>query len=110
MKSTHKPGFGKASAGRHHLIAAALVGARFLRFHSIVLLALAIGAVSRGQEASTPAEEANELAKELANPVANLWSLRSEEHTSELQSPMYLVCRLLLEKNNKVRATPPLQL
>src|SRR5437762_5087517 len=23
---------------------------------------------------------------------------RSEEHTSELQSPMYLVCRLLLEK------------
>src|SRR5437762_9913105 len=23
--------------------------------------------------------------------------LRSEEHTSELQSPMYLVCRLLLE-------------
>src|SRR5437762_9863749 len=27
--------------------------------------------------------------------------LRSEEHTSELQSPMYLVCRLLLEKKNK---------
>src|SRR5437762_9890998 len=27
-------------------------------------------------------------------PVAD----RSEEHTSELQSPMYLVCRLLLEK------------
>src|SRR5437762_10444737 len=26
--------------------------------------------------------------------------LRSEEHTSELQSPMYLVCRLLLEKKN----------
>src|SRR5437879_9794111 len=24
---------------------------------------------------------------------------RSEEHTSELQSPMYIVCRLLLEKN-----------
>src|SRR6202158_4828475 len=24
---------------------------------------------------------------------------RSEEHTSELQSPRYLVCRLLLEKN-----------
>ena len=29
---------------------------------------------------------------------------RSEEHTSELQSPMYLVCRLLLEK--KKQATP----
>src|SRR5437879_7424725 len=26
------------------------------------------------------------------------FSPRSEEHTSELQSPMYLVCRLLLEK------------
>src|SRR5437763_10078707 len=32
--------------------------------------------------------------------------LRSEEHTSELQSPMYLVCRLLLEKkNDQVRRT-----
>src|SRR5437762_8192721 len=27
-------------------------------------------------------------------------SFRSEEHTSELQSPMYLVCRPLLEKNH----------
>src|SRR5256885_6796853 len=27
---------------------------------------------------------------------------RSEEHTSELQSPCNLVCRLLLEKKNKV--------
>src|SRR5688500_951863 len=29
-----------------------------------------------------------------------LWSPRSEEHTSELQSPCNLVCRLLLEKKN----------
>src|SRR3712207_7927314 len=29
-------------------------------------------------------------------PIANRW--RSEEHTSELQSRQYLVCRLLLEK------------
>src|SRR5437764_3390544 len=28
---------------------------------------------------------------------------RSEEHTSELQSPMYLVCRLLLEKKKKTQ-------
>src|SRR5437762_12289217 len=27
---------------------------------------------------------------------------RSEEHTSELQSPMYLVCRLLLEKKKMI--------
>src|SRR5437763_8070817 len=31
-------------------------------------------------------------------------SVRSEEHTSELQSPMYLVCRLLLEKKKKQTA------
>src|SRR5437879_5645280 len=30
---------------------------------------------------------------------------RSEEHTSELQSPMYLVCRLLLEKKKKKHRT-----
>src|SRR3712207_8640668 len=28
---------------------------------------------------------------------------RSEEHTSELQSRQYLVCRLLLEKNNQTK-------
>src|SRR3712207_7744026 len=31
--------------------------------------------------------------------------LRSEEHTSELQSRQYLVCRLLLEKKNNHRLT-----
>src|SRR5574341_1810439 len=30
-----------------------------------------------------------------------VWELRSEEHTSELQSPTNLVCRLLLEKKKK---------
>src|SRR5437763_6495127 len=30
---------------------------------------------------------------------------RSEEHTSELQSPMYLVCRLLLEKKKENNRT-----
>src|SRR5690348_3937295 len=30
---------------------------------------------------------------------------RSEEHTSELQSPVHLVCRLLLEKKNKTMST-----
>src|SRR3712207_6990766 len=34
--------------------------------------------------------------------MARAWAglMRSEEHTSELQSRQYLVCRLLLEKNN----------
>src|SRR5437764_5233525 len=40
--------------------------------------------------------------------VTNAHVVRSEEHTSELQSPMYLVCRLLLEKKkkNKNKRTP----
>src|SRR5690348_18499096 len=35
--------------------------------------------------------------------VVDGWNelLRSEEHTSELQSPVHLVCRLLLEKKKK---------
>src|ERR1017187_8014217 len=35
-------------------------------------------------------------ASSMVNGLASI--SRSEEHTSELQSPMYLVCRLLLEK------------
>src|SRR5438876_8690069 len=31
---------------------------------------------------------------------------RSEEHTSELQSPVHLVCRLLLEKKKKKKKLP----
>src|SRR5256885_9768621 len=34
---------------------------------------------------------------------------RSEEHTSELQSPCNLVCRLLLEKKKKPRPEQPRQ-
>src|SRR5205809_1803015 len=35
-------------------------------------------------------------------PAAPSWSRRSEEHTSELQSRLHLVCRLLLEKKKNV--------
>src|SRR3712207_7837417 len=35
--------------------------------------------------------------------------VRSEEHTSELQSRQYLVCRLLLEKKKKTTRYPPNQ-
>src|SRR5690348_18127195 len=34
---------------------------------------------------------------------------RSEEHTSELQSPVHLVCRLLLEKKNWILTPQPAQ-
>src|SRR2546425_2275703 len=39
-------------------------------------------------------------AGELVRRAASVPSARSEEHTSELQSLAYLVCRLLLEKKN----------
>src|SRR2546430_2972179 len=48
------------------------------------------------------------LAGELFGPLRNLSvfnRVRSEEHTSELQSQSNLVCRLLLEKKKKKRTT-----
>src|SRR5437762_3762770 len=41
-------------------------------------------------------------------PVTRHRRSRSEEHTSELQSPMYLVCRLLLEKKKQKDKEHPL--
>src|SRR5437762_2592494 len=41
------------------------------------------------------------IQRESLNLSIELGWTRSEEHTSELQSPMYLVCRLLLEKKKK---------
>src|SRR3712207_7409035 len=38
---------------------------------------------------------------ELAHDAQHAPGVRSEEHTSELQSRQYLVCRLLLEKKKK---------
>src|SRR2546426_12155502 len=40
----------------------------------------------------------------LGRPVVHMTVQRSEEHTSELQSPCNLVCRLLLEKKKKLIA------
>src|SRR5258708_28857385 len=36
--------------------------------------------------------------------VVRFHNVRSEEHTSELQSPDHLVCRLLLEKKKKIKS------
>src|SRR3712207_8264180 len=45
---------------------------------------------------------------EVYAPGVDKWlEVGSEEHTSELQSRQYLVCRLLLEKKNKQRQTIP---
>src|SRR3712207_8409246 len=43
-----------------------------------------------------------EEARQQFEPATDAWDrYRSEEHTSELQSRQYLVCRLLLEKKKK---------
>src|SRR6266481_9837904 len=44
---------------------------------------------------------AQELDRAEVPPLEPLDRLRSEEHTSELQSQFHLVCRLLLEKKNR---------
>src|SRR5256884_1227882 len=41
--------------------------------------------------------------------LKNFTALRSEEHTSELQSRLHLVCRLLLEKKKYNKQKPVLQ-
>src|SRR5690348_17561841 len=50
-----------------------------------------------------PAHDHLFVAHNLFNTARNYFSWsRSEEHTSELQSPVHLVCRLLLEKKKKI--------
>src|SRR5258708_21154153 len=43
-------------------------------------------------------------------PSSGWASWRSEEHTSELQSPDHLVCRLLLEKKKIIKASTDLDI
>src|SRR5258708_14072741 len=45
------------------------------------------------------------IADELHIRVGSQFEKRSEEHTSELQSPDHLVCRLLLEKKKRKQYT-----
>src|SRR3712207_7154888 len=57
------------------------------------------------QSATVPAGKSR--AEELSMPsIVGLSAVRSEEHTSELQSRQYLVCRLLLEKKKKNFISP----
>src|SRR3712207_7913443 len=50
-------------------------------------------------------KEAGPRSGHCTRALASVFCSRSEEHTSELQSRQYLVCRLLLEKKT-TRATP----
>src|SRR3712207_8489619 len=65
-------------------------------FRSARLLLFALHAVHIGRGTTKVADVALEVFH-----LCHHLCLRSEEHTSELQSRQYLVCRLLLEKNNQ---------
>src|SRR2546426_5671142 len=63
-----------------------------------------LGARYREEEIPAAEREAASAARErLVEALADVSErvMRSEEHTSELQSPCNLVCRLLLEKKKK---------
>src|SRR5437879_9466504 len=57
---------------------------------------------SRSAASSSAAPSSPPSSKSPALSANSRFHFRSEEHTSELQSPMYLVCRLLLEKKKKM--------
>src|SRR5258708_21977575 len=56
-------------------------------------------------ESVDPKEMLAELSADNQALTRYFGSTRSEEHTSELQSPDHLVCRLLLEKKKKKERT-----
>src|SRR3712207_8012854 len=55
---------------------------------------------ARCSEGPDARRQAGVLRRPWAGSAARVSDRRSEEHTSELQSRQYLVCRLLLEKKN----------
>src|SRR3712207_7794886 len=64
------------------------------------------GIGERGAKPSAAAGDCDGLRWESADALGGLPLLgRSEEHTSELQSRQYLVCRLLLEKKKNRKTT-----
>src|SRR3712207_9316917 len=56
----------------------------------------------RLRDRASPRPACPRMARRAREPREPRVLLRSEEHTSELQSRQYLVCRLLLEKKKKI--------
>src|SRR3712207_5988452 len=80
---------------------------------SSVTLSVSISAIGSPSETSSPSflSHLTRVPSSIASPILGMITSgtllllhiknRSEEHTSELQSRQYLVCRLLLEKKQK---------
>src|SRR5437763_7179556 len=68
--------------------------------HVVVAKALRTPSWRTAEPCSAKSHLASECSEQ-GMPASLPRTERSEEHTSELQSPMYLVCRLLLEKKKK---------
>src|SRR2546425_8023728 len=75
---------------------------------SIAFKAASLGASPSSMCRSTASTTtmASSTTRPIASTRPNRESVRSEEHTSELQSLAYLVCRLLLEKKKKKNMEP----
>src|SRR5947209_19472722 len=68
-------------------------------------LPISCRAAARGRLTCSPAPSPAVAFEERLPPLVRC-TARSEEHTSELQSRQYLVCRLLLEKKKNKQPTP----
>src|SRR5256885_7270889 len=77
-----------------------------LRTHGLLLHQFIAGLLGKGLEVAQRARVGGHHLEQLAAVQFGQRLLgRSEEHTSELQSPCNLVCRLLLEKKNTTRTS-----
>src|SRR2546422_7901462 len=92
-------------------------GTRHLHFLSAVgmsvLFALAVCGTALGQEPAAQIEVSGKVTTPEGHPISGVTvrvrggSTRSEEHTSELQSRLHLVCRLLLAKKKSTSTALP---
>src|SRR5947209_11020137 len=75
-----------------------LFRSEYTRAGGIIDRALAAKALAIAFQSTRPHDLLYRQANSVAGEIDRLPMVRSEEHTSELQSRQYLVCRLLLEK------------
>src|SRR2546429_7274887 len=76
-------------------------GYRFRHGHAVAIGMVYVAELAR--LAGRLDENTCKLHREILASVGLPTAYRSEEHTSELQSRLHLVCRLLLEKKNQYR-------